>query len=51
MSDNAQSTGIHTSRGANRFAAKVAIIILASEEARFITSEMINIDGGCAVKI
>ena len=26
MSDNAQSTGIHTSRGANRFAAKVAII-------------------------
>ena len=27
------------------------VLFLASEEARFITSEMINVDGGCAVKI
>ena len=27
------------------------VLFLASEESRFITSEMINVDGGCAVKI
>ena len=41
MSDNAKSTRIHASRPANRLENKVAII----------TSEMINVDGGCAVKI
>jgi NAD(P)-dependent dehydrogenase (short-subunit alcohol dehydrogenase family) len=27
------------------------VLFLASDESRFITSEMINVDGGCAVKI